>query len=54
MKKAESDRVHDLCLLIAKEQDREKFLVLVQELNRILSAKDERLKTKDQDSEANL
>jgi hypothetical protein len=43
MKKADSDRIHELCSLIAVEQDRQKFLQLVEELNRILGAKDERL-----------
>jgi hypothetical protein len=39
--------VHDefeLCSLIATEQDRHKFKALVEELNRILEAKDQRLK----------
>jgi hypothetical protein len=44
MNKADSDRVHELCSLIAEEQDREKFLDLVRELNRMLSAKDARLR----------
>jgi len=43
MKKADSDRIHELCSLIAVEQDRQKFLELVEELNRILGAKEERL-----------
>lgn len=43
MNKAESDRIHELCSLIAVEQDRQKFLNLVEELNRILSAQDRRL-----------
>jgi hypothetical protein len=43
MNKAESDRIHELCTLIAVEQDRQKFLALVKELNRILSAKEKRL-----------
>jgi hypothetical protein len=38
MNKDESDRIHELCSLIAVEQDRKKFLTLVEELNRILSA----------------
>ena len=45
MNKADSDRVHELCSLIAEEQDREKFLDLVRELNRMLSEKDERLRS---------
>jgi hypothetical protein len=42
MNKADSDRIHKLCSLIAVEQDRQKFLTLVAELSRILAAKDER------------
>ena len=45
MNKADSDRVHELCSLIAEEQDREKFLDLVRELNRMLSEKDARLRS---------
>jgi hypothetical protein len=44
MNKAESDRIHELCSLIAAEKDRLKFQALVEELNRILDAKDQRLK----------
>jgi hypothetical protein len=44
MNKSESDRIHELCSLIAVEQDRMKFLALVGELNRILEANDQRLK----------
>jgi hypothetical protein len=40
MNKSESDRIQDLCARIAVEQDRNKFMKLVQELNRILSAED--------------
>jgi hypothetical protein len=43
MNKADSDRIHELCSLIAVEQDRQKFLQLCQELNRILDVKRERL-----------
>jgi hypothetical protein len=43
MNKANSDRIHELCSLIAVEQNRRKFLNLVEELNRILAAKEERL-----------
>jgi hypothetical protein len=43
MNKADSDRIHQLCSLIAQEQDREKFLSLVQELNHILETHEERL-----------
>jgi hypothetical protein len=44
MNKTESDRIHELCCLIAVEQDRRKFLDLVSELNRILETNDRRLK----------
>jgi hypothetical protein len=44
MKKADSDRIHELCSIIAVEQDQEKFLKLVEELIRILGAKDEQLR----------
>ncbi|MGA7440872.1 MAG: hypothetical protein WA372_16825 [Candidatus Sulfotelmatobacter sp.] len=43
MNKPENERIHELCSLIGSEQDRQKFLELVKELNRILSAKEERL-----------
>jgi hypothetical protein len=43
MNKEESDRIHDLCSRIAVERDHKKFLVLVEELNRVLSARDRRL-----------
>jgi hypothetical protein len=43
MKKAESDRIHELCSLIAAEEDRNKFLELVEELNRILNAREQQL-----------
>src|ERR1700722_7575905 len=42
MNPADGDRIHELCSMIAVEQNREKFLELVKELNRILEAKDER------------
>lgn len=44
MNKADSNRIHELCSLIVEEQDRQKFVDLCKELNRILSTKDERLK----------
>jgi hypothetical protein len=43
MNKADRDRIQELCSLIAVEKDRNRFLALVEELNRILAAKDERL-----------
>ena len=42
MNKAESDRIQELCAIIAVEKDRHKFLALVEELNRMLAAKDDR------------
>lgn len=44
MNKAEQDRIHELCSLIAVEQDRHRFLELVKELSSILGAKEERLR----------
>jgi hypothetical protein len=46
MNKADSDRIHELCSLIAVEQDHKTFLALVEELNRILSLKELRLEGK--------
>ena len=46
MNKTESDRIHELCSLIAVEQDRQKFLQLCEELNRILCVKRDRLQNK--------
>ncbi len=43
MNKTESDGIHELCSLIAVEQDRRKFLEPVRELNRILEVNDQRL-----------
>ena len=40
MNKAENERIHDLCAQIALEQDRDRFLRLVTELNRLLSTTD--------------
>ena len=45
MNKTESDRIRELCSMIAVEQDRRKFLELVGELNRILEVNDRRLKS---------
>lgn len=47
MNQADSERIHELCSKIAVEQDRQKFLKLVEELNRILSAKDLRMQAKE-------
>jgi len=43
MNTADSDRIHELCSLIAVEQDRQKFLQLCEELSRILDVKRGRL-----------
>jgi len=43
MNQFDSDRIQVLCAKIAVERDRQNFLQLVQELNRVLSAKDGRL-----------
>jgi len=43
MNQSDSDRIQEVCSQIAVEQDRQKFLKLVQELNRLLSAKDGQL-----------
>ena len=51
MNKADSDRIHELCSLIAAEQDRQKFLELCKELNRILSAMDQRLRNSSLDDQ---
>jgi hypothetical protein len=47
MNKIESDRIHELCSLIAVEQDRHKFLQLCEELNRILGVKRDRLQNEE-------
>jgi hypothetical protein len=49
MNKADSDRIHELCSLIAVEQDRNKFLELVKELNHILGKKEARLHNEEED-----
>lgn len=49
MNKAESDRIHELCSLIAVEQDHQRLQALIGELNRILSAKDQRLQERKED-----
>jgi hypothetical protein len=43
MNKAENDRVRELCALIAEEKDRTRFKELVNELNLLLDAKQQRL-----------
>lgn len=44
MTERDSERIQELCSLIAVEQDRRKFMTLVEELNRILSNQEHRLK----------
>ncbi len=48
----DSQRIHELCSQIAVEQDHKKFLTLVEELNRILSAKNQQLQHKAQDNDS--
>jgi hypothetical protein len=50
MDEKENQRIHELCSKIAVEQDHKKFLALVEELNRILSAQDRRLQAKRSDA----
>jgi hypothetical protein len=40
MNKTEGDKIHELCSRIAVEQDYQKFLAMVEELDCILSARD--------------
>jgi len=42
--KSDNARIHELCCLIAVEQDKPKFLKLVDELNQLLEVDDQRLK----------
>jgi hypothetical protein len=51
MNKADSDRILQLCSLIAVEQNRQSFLLLVEELNRILAAQDDRLQNNQPDNQ---
>jgi hypothetical protein len=53
MDEKENQRIHELCSQIAVEQDHKKFLALVEELNRILSAQDRRLQSKRSDVKGN-
>lgn len=46
MNEAESDRIQELCSLIAVEQDQQEFLALVEMLNQILSAKNARFQNR--------
>jgi hypothetical protein len=53
MNKSDSDRIHELCSLIAVEQNREQFLQLVEELNRILSTHETRFQNTSPEEEEN-
>jgi len=53
MNEHDNQRIQELCSKIAVEQDHKKFLALVEELNRILSAQDRRLKNKLPDANEN-
>jgi hypothetical protein len=44
MSDSANDRIQDLCSKIAVEQDRDKFLKLIVELNQALAARDRQLK----------
>ena len=46
MEGAAKERWLELCELAANEQDGEKLLALVQEINRLLEEKEQRLKSK--------
>jgi hypothetical protein len=46
MNKDESDRFQELCARIAVEQDRKKFMAMVEELNQLLCEKDQRLQNR--------
>ena len=41
MKEADRDRIRELCSVIAVEQNQHKLLQLIEELSRLLGAKDE-------------
>ena len=41
MKEADSDRIRELCSVIAVEQNHDKLVQFIEELGRLLAAKDE-------------
>jgi hypothetical protein len=43
MKPDERERMYQLCAMIEKEQNRDRFLELIQELNQLLEKKEQRL-----------
>jgi len=47
MEGAVKERWMEVCELVTKEQDPQKFLALIEELNRLLEEKEERLKRRD-------
>jgi hypothetical protein len=49
MNQADSDRIHELCSQIAVEQDRNRFLKLVTELNTILSESEPQVRKEQSD-----
>ena len=51
MDNIENDRIEKLCSLIAVEQDQQKLLSLVEELNQILSAENEPSRNKKPDDQ---
>ena len=50
MNQHDSNRIHELCSQIAVEHDQRKFLILVEELNKILSEQDKYLPDKTEKS----
>jgi ribosomal protein S6 len=46
MKPEERQRMYELCAMIEKEQDHERFLQLIEELNTLLERKEHRLEGK--------
>lgn len=45
MKPDEKERMYQLCAMIEKEQDRDRFLELIKELNDLLERKEHRLES---------
>jgi hypothetical protein len=46
MKAEERERMYQLCALIEKEKDHQRFIELIQELNELLERKQDRLEEK--------
>jgi hypothetical protein len=51
MNRNENARIHELCCLIAVEQDQQKFLHLVDELHRILEIDHQRFKDRSDEAQ---